>query len=747
MVNHIFKMGIALAFWSIQISQAQFNRMEDINCVHCDAPLVQFNGSLYFVTNTTATIKLFKSDGSFNGKILVKEIPRYGAGVNGITLKVINNVLCIEDTYLLYAGGGSPHYALWVSDGTTVGTVEVYDFGVNGLKYGVSGSNVYYVNGGVNLKLHNTNTQLLNAGGISNFVSDGTGNVYFAAGGSVYKSNGTAAGTTVHINSINFLPLYLQANKLYLGFDPSSGFYYTDVNTPNSYTNVANTRLGEILFKDNSNNYVYYLNGYNDPPTPSGDGIRLYRTDGTATGTIKLQDVLGASSIGKIGSKYFYTVGQGNDIYQTDGTVAGTTLFYSGNFRAATQAGTTTYLWKYNANNQSFNLWQTDGTTAGTQVVVGGNHRSFVGTDFLSNSISTVWYNGALYFYSGISGGESGLYKYVGCPAPPPAPANFVVKSETVCNNNQNPLYTVSSVLEATSYTWSYSGSATIYNPTTAGASNNLYFTSTSTAGTLSVRAVNGCGTSTPLTLPIVVKSLPVQPYYAPSNPAQACAGKSIVLTANTDPNVDSYNYSYVSGTGATFGSNTNPVTVSFAANATSGVVYATPVNSCGTGLTKARSITIMNPPQPNMASYPASTTINSGEYISLYYNDNGGCLNYAGITWSSGQTGSSIYVGPTTTTTYTFTCTNSCDNLVTSVPITVTVIGGCPPTLIVNSSTTSPAKAGDHITTSGTINYTSGSRLYQAGKAITITPPTGGNGFWLTEKGTVFEAKIEGCP
>jgi Ig-like domain CHU_C associated len=79
-------------------------------------------------------------------------------------------------------------------------------------------------------------------------------------------------------------------------------------------------------------------------------------------------------------------------------------------------------------------------------------------------------------------------------------------------------------------------------------------------------------------------------------------------------------------------------------------------------------------------------------------------------------------------------------------VPGIVNVSTPCSQNLTIASSTLPPFQASEYITISGTINYTTGNRTYKAGKAITITSPTGGNGFWQTENGTVFEAKIEGC-
>ncbi len=74
-----------------------------------------------------------------------------------------------------------------------------------------------------------------------------------------------------------------------------------------------------------------------------------------------------------------------------------------------------------------------------------------------------------------------------------------------------------------------------------------------------------------------------------------------------------------------------------------------------------------------------------------------------------------------------------------------INILNPCPQNLNIVSSALPPFQASEYITTSGTINYSTGNRLYKAGKAIMITPPTSG-GFWQSDKETVFEAKIEGC-
>ncbi|NBB19112.1 hypothetical protein GVN20_07080 [Runella sp. CRIBMP] len=108
------------------------------------------------------------------------------------------------------------------------------------------------------------------------------------------------------------------------------------------------------------------------------------------------------------------------------------------------------------------------------------------------------------------------------------------------------------------------------------------------------------------------------------------------------------------------------------------------------------------------------------------------------------------ISVSPTTTTTYTITQVSNtqCGAGTATGSALITVLPTqfpCPQTLAVHASLPAPYQASETITTTGTIQYTSGNITYTAGKSITITSPANG-GFWQSGPNTVFEAKITGC-
>ena len=91
-------------------------------------------------------------------------------------------------------------------------------------------------------------------------------------------------------------------------------------------------------------------------------------------------------------------------------------------------------------------------------------------------------------------------------PGPPAQPDDFTVFSATVYQGSANVVYTVPADPQATSYSWSYSGTGA----TITGTSNSVIvsFSATATSGTLSVTAVNGCGSSLARTFAITVSTL-----------------------------------------------------------------------------------------------------------------------------------------------------------------------------------------------------------------------------------------------
>ena len=122
-------------------------------------------------------------------------------------------------------------------------------------------------------------------------------------------------------------------------------------------------------------------------------------------------------------------------------------------------------------------------------------------------------------------------------PYAPLQPTGFTAAPTSICKGSSGNVYTVPVVSSATSYVWSYSGSgATIVG---TGNSVSVDFSPTATNGTMSVSAVNGCGTGTARTVVITTVAPAVATFsytgspYCPSasNPSPVYSGGGVAGT------------------------------------------------------------------------------------------------------------------------------------------------------------------------------------------------------------------------
>ena len=243
-----------------------------------------------------------------------------------------------------------------------------------------------------------------------------------------------------------------------------------------------------------------------------------------------------------------------------------------------------------------------------------------------------------------------------------PAVPGTISGSSTVCANTAGNPYSITSVPNATSYTWTYSGvgatitGGTAVNPTISFALN-------ATSGDLKVIANNSCGSSIASTYSITINPKPATTGLPSSQ--SVCAGADIVdiLLSNSN-GVSGTTYSWTRTTPAGIGgtvpasgsglpdgaaisgfftnSNTIPVTVTFTINS---------MSADGCSGTTATATVVINPTTA-ITDQPADVTICESANTSFAVTASGGGLAYqwkvstdGGVTWNN-VTNGPIYSG-----------------------------------------------------------------------------------------------------
>ena len=308
------------------------------------------NGILYFLaSNGVNGIELWKSDGTADGTVMVKDIyPGTNSGNPGY--------LTSYNGLLYFSARGVNGAELWKSDGTTDGTVMVKEINpgfLYGSPYGFPViNNIFYI--------------------YSQVATDGW---------ELWKSDGTTEGTVMIKNifrgSINsFDPRFINMNGLlyFLADDGVNGYELWKSNGTGDGTNMVKDIFpgtNSAFFWQNAN--LSTFNGALYFPADDGiNGNELWKSDGTAEGTVMVKDIYPGSLSGtphsltidnnghlffsaivgnrwmnsrKIDYTYSYTCSQNNLI------MPNYREYYYDGFIDITTASFTMRKWDENANN------------------------------------------------------------------------------------------------------------------------------------------------------------------------------------------------------------------------------------------------------------------------------------------------------------------------------------------------------------------------------------------------------------
>ena len=276
--------------------------------------LTSVNGTIFFsaIGSANQGNELWKTDGTSAGTVIVKDTGPSGLGAAPRLLTPVG-------TTLFYVGNDevSPTQAdFWKSDGTAQGTVTVHSSPDYALPNGnriVKGSAVYFLNGSTVFQKFDPAVGIISIKDFTTFnVSSPVnslglvGNVFYMAvdngttGSELWRSDGTQQGTVL-VKDIN--------TNTNINLGNISSF-------PNGFTDVN----GVVCFA----------------ATDLAGGTELWRTDGTAAGTVLVKDIrAGAVSSApqrliKLGTgKILFTADDGvhgRELWQTNGNANATVL-------------------------------------------------------------------------------------------------------------------------------------------------------------------------------------------------------------------------------------------------------------------------------------------------------------------------------------------------------------------------------------------------------------------------------------
>lgn len=421
---------------------------------------IEINGVLYFTAYTaTHGRELWKTDGTSAGTEMVHDIINGNVGgfseaaqfgyydlIFNVVWKNGSNFYFTANNAALNPGGSYTNdIELWVSDGTSAGTMMVKDINPGN----TSGSypiDFKEINGTLFFTAFTANE------GRELWRSDGTnGGTYLVKDiipGSVggFSSASQFIYDTHYFNVVwqNGSDFYFTANN---NASVPGGSYTNDIELWKSDGTNGGTSMIKDIFTGNTNSSYpadfTLINGTLFFTAESATaGRELWKTDGTGNGTIMVKDIISGNVGGftvsaqfgyyfhafqvvwQSGNKFYFTANNWasapggsytNDIelYESDGTDAGTFMLkdiYAGNTYGSNPADFTvingTLYFVATSNLYGRELWKTDGTNVGTEMVKdikSGNVGGFTTAEqfgYYFHSFKVVWQTGNTFYFT-----------------------------------------------------------------------------------------------------------------------------------------------------------------------------------------------------------------------------------------------------------------------------------------------------------------------------------------------------------
>jgi len=342
--------------------------------------IINVNGTIFFTVYNGNDQVLWKSDGTTNGTMEVKDI-----NPGGHNIYLYRHFINANGTLLFSFYDDAHGYELWKSDGTNKGTAMVKE--INPGIYSAQVSSITYV--GKNISLFEAYD---GKNGLELWRTDGTGQGTWLVKN--INQSGTASSTPIAWQT----PAPDNKSLIFSAYDPEFGQEMRITDGTESGTHVI-----KDIYKGSFNswpylpanlkNATYFFANIDDPiPHYSSDVFlvsRFWKTDGTDKGT----SMISVPALEKLINDNGYVenppsapVSTDNllylvifnystyqqELWRSDGTGAGTyaiktdiSPYYNIN---PTPVGNTLFFTNYDYVN-GYGLWETDGTSAGTKFV------------------------------------------------------------------------------------------------------------------------------------------------------------------------------------------------------------------------------------------------------------------------------------------------------------------------------------------------------------------------------------------
>jgi len=226
---------------------------------------------------------------------------------------------------------------------------------------------------------------------------------------------------------------------------------------------------------------------------------------------------------------------------------------------------------------------------------------------------------------------------------PLPDTAKIISGLTSVCQGQNNVLYTIAAITNASTYTWTLPSGAT-GNSTTNSISVN-YGTS-ATSGNISVKGNNACGDGILSSLSINVNPLPLAAGNISGSQTVFQGESNVVYTVPTITNATTYNWSLPFGASGII--TANSISVDYNASSNSGNISVTGENACGTGSASALAITVLCTPPSTQAALFTTSAITNNKMIIGWTRGNGNSVLVIA------RQGSAVNANPDNGTSYT---------------------------------------------------------------------------------------------